>query len=42
MGLRGIGNALTPPSVSTPSDSGVTSSSTMDESSPERTPACTA
>jgi hypothetical protein len=37
--LRGISVVITPPSVSMPSDSGVTSSSTMSLTSPARTPA---
>ena len=37
--LRGISAVITPPSVSTPSESGVTSSRTMSLTSPESTPA---
>mmetsp|Transcript_84043 Transcript_84043/g.216347 ORF Transcript_84043/g.216347 Transcript_84043/m.216347 type:complete len:277 (+) Transcript_84043:806-1636(+) len=40
--LRGMSTVDTPPRVSTPSDRGVTSSSTMSFTSPARTPACTA
>ena len=40
--LRGIIGVITPPSVSTPSESGVTSRSTMSFTSPESTPAWTA
>ena len=40
--LRGISGVATPPSVSMLSVSGVTSSSRMSFTSPERTPACTA
>ncbi len=40
--LRGMSVVMTPPSVSMPSDSGVTSRSSMSLTSPESTPACTA
>mmetsp|Transcript_33606 Transcript_33606/g.60686 ORF Transcript_33606/g.60686 Transcript_33606/m.60686 type:complete len:287 (+) Transcript_33606:410-1270(+) len=40
--LRGMRVVMTPPSVSTPSDSGVTSIKTMSLTSPLSTPACTA
>mmetsp|Transcript_25135 Transcript_25135/g.74745 ORF Transcript_25135/g.74745 Transcript_25135/m.74745 type:complete len:328 (-) Transcript_25135:109-1092(-) len=40
--LRGMSTVETPPRVSTPRDSGVTSSRTMSFTSPARTPACTA
>ena len=40
--FRSMRRVMTPPSVSTPSDSGVTSRSRMSFTSPERTPACTA
>ena len=40
--LRGIMTVITPPSVSTPRESGVTSSSTISFTSPESTPAWTA
>ena len=40
--FRGISVVITPPSVSMPSDSGVTSSSSRSFTSPARTPACTA
>ncbi len=36
--LRGISTVITPPSVSTPSESGVTSSSRMSFTSPPSTP----
>mmetsp|Transcript_18138 Transcript_18138/g.45701 ORF Transcript_18138/g.45701 Transcript_18138/m.45701 type:complete len:265 (+) Transcript_18138:274-1068(+) len=40
--LRGMRRVMTPPSVSRPRDRGVTSSSTMSDTSPASTPACTA
>ena len=40
--LRVMSVVITPPSVSMPSDSGVTSSSSMSLTSPARTPPCTA
>ena len=40
--LRWISFETTPPMVSMPSDSGVTSSSSLSSTSPERMPACTA
>jgi hypothetical protein len=40
--LRGMSAVITPPSVSMPSESGVTSSSRMSFTSPASTPACTA
>ena len=40
--LRGMSVVITPPRVSMPSDSGVTSRSSMSLTSPESTPACTA
>mmetsp|Transcript_3865 Transcript_3865/g.11181 ORF Transcript_3865/g.11181 Transcript_3865/m.11181 type:complete len:449 (+) Transcript_3865:782-2128(+) len=40
--LRGISLVITPPRVSRPRDSGVTSSSTMSDTSPASTPPCTA
>ena len=40
--FRSIMRVITPPSVSTPSESGVTSSRRMSFTSPERTPAWTA
>ena len=40
--LRGMSVVITPPSVSMPSESGVTSRSSMSFTSPDSTPACTA
>ena len=40
--LRGISVVITPPSVSMPSESGVTSSRSRSLTSPDSTPACTA
>mmetsp|Transcript_2038 Transcript_2038/g.7610 ORF Transcript_2038/g.7610 Transcript_2038/m.7610 type:complete len:283 (+) Transcript_2038:1189-2037(+) len=40
--FRGISLVITPPSVSRPRESGVTSRSTISETSPASTPACTA